>query len=178
MNSDALESRLREAIRDIPDFPKPGIRFKDITTVLLEPGLFRDTLDALTEWAEKHEAHKIVGVDARGFLFAAPVADRLRIGLVPVRKLGKLPYDTLQESYDLEYGVNTLEVHTDAVEEGERVVVIDDLLATGGTIRAAASLVEGLGGVIAGAGFVVELGFLDGRAQIGDYECFSLVNFE
>lgn len=174
----SLEGRLREAIRDIPDFPKPGIQFKDITTVLLRPELFRDTLDALTDWAREHEAQKIAGVDARGFLFAAPVADRLGLGLVPVRKLGKLPYDTLQESYDLEYGVNTLEVHTDAIEEGERVVLIDDLLATGGTVRAATRLVEGLGGTIAGTGFVVELAFLDGRSQLAEYEFVSLVRFD
>lgn len=178
MADDSLESRLRAAIRTIPDFPKPGIQFKDITTILLEPGLFRGTLDVLTEWADEREAHKIVGVDARGFLFAAPVADRLGLGLVPVRKLGKLPYETRRESYDLEYGVNTLELHTDAVAEGERVAVIDDLLATGGTIRAATRLVEGLGGRIVGAAFVVELKFLDGRSQLSDYDCFSIVDFE
>lgn len=178
MVDDSLESRLREAIRTIPDFPKPGIQFKDITTILLEPGLFRGTLDVLTEWADERAADKIVGVDARGFLFAAPVADRLGLGLVPVRKLGKLPYETRRESYDLEYGVNTLELHTDAVAEGERVAVIDDLLATGGTIRAATRLVEGLGGRIVGAAFVVELKFLDGRSHLSDYDCFSIVDFE
>lgn len=178
MSDPSLESRLRGVIRDIPDFPKPGIQFKDITPVLLDPGLFGATLDALTEWAREHEAHKIAGVDARGFLFAAPVADRLGLGLVPVRKLGKLPYETVQASYDLEYGVNTLEVHTDAVGEGEKVVMIDDLLATGGTVRAAIDLVEGLGGVISGTAFVVELGFLDGRALLDGYEFTSLVRYD
>lgn len=173
-----LEDRLRAAIREIPDFPRPGIRFRDITTVLLDPELFRSTLDVLTDWARDKGAQKIAGVDARGFLFAAPVADRLGLGLVPIRKLGKLPYETRRESYDLEYGVNTLEVHVDAVAEGERVVVIDDLLATGGTIIAATRLAEGLGGVIAGIGFVVELAFLGGRSLLSGYDCYSLVSFD
>lgn len=176
--SDDLERRLRAAIREISDFPKPGIRFKDITPILLEPGLFRDTLEALTAWAGERGAEKIAGVDARGFLFAGAVADRLGVGLVPVRKLGKLPYETLQESYDLEYGVNTLEVHTDAIHEGERIVVVDDLLATGGTIIAATRLIQGLGGDITGAAFVVELGFLDGRDRLDGYECMSLVRYD
>ncbi|HUP20543.1 MAG TPA: adenine phosphoribosyltransferase, partial [Gemmatimonadota bacterium] len=123
MPADSLERRLRAAIRTIPDFPKPGIQFKDITTVLAEPALFRETLDALAEWAGSRSPDKVIGVDARGFLFAAPVADRLGVGLVPVRKPGKLPFTTLQESYDLEYGTNALEVHSDAVGKGERVVV-------------------------------------------------------
>lgn len=178
MEDPTLESRLRAAIRNIPDFPKPGIQFKDITTVLLDPDLFGGTLDALSEWAAAKESEKVVGVDARGFLFAAPVADRLEIGLVPVRKAGKLPYDTRQESYDLEYGVNTLELHTDAIRAGERVVVIDDLLATGGTVQAATRLVEGLGGEIVGTGFVVELGALGGRGKLSGYECFSLVRYD
>ncbi len=176
--SGSLEERLRSAIREIPDFPKPGIRFQDITPVLLDPLLFHDTLDGLAAWARDLGARKIVGVDARGFLFAAPVADRLGVGLVPVRKSGKLPYQTRSESYDLEYGVNTLEVHVDAVAPGERVVVIDDLLATGGTVAAARRLTEGLGGKIAGAGFVVELGFLKGRELLSGMECMSLVRFD
>jgi adenine phosphoribosyltransferase len=173
-----LEDRLRAVIREIPDFPKPGIRFKDITPVLLDPDLFRSTLDILTDWAREKRAEKIAGVDARGFLFAAPVADRLGLGLIPIRKLGKLPYETRRESYGLEYGVNTLEVHVDAVANGERVVVIDDLLATGGTIVAAIRLAEGLGGVIAGIGFVVELGFLNGRSLLSNYDCYSIVRYE
>lgn len=178
MTGDSLESRLRAAIRTIPDFPKPGIEFKDITTVLIEPRLFRETLDALTEWTRGKSAQKVIGVDARGFLFAAPVADRLGLGLIPVRKPGKLPFRTLQEAYDLEYGTNALEMHADAVGDGDRVVVIDDLLATGGTVRAATRLVKALGGEIVGAGFVVELGFLGGRSQLDDYECYSLINFD
>lgn len=174
----SLESRLRAAIRDIPDFPKPGIRFKDVTPVLLDPALSRDTFDTLAGWAAARGAQKIAGVDARGFLFAAPVADRLGVGLVPVRKSGKLPYSTVQASYDLEYGTNTLELHTDAVAEGENVVVVDDLLATGGTVKAAVDLVESLGGTICGTAFVVELGFLDGRSRLDGYEILSLVDFD
>lgn len=174
----ALEARLRAAIREIPDFPNPGIRFQDITPVLLDPPLFHDTLDALAEWAGEKGAQKIAGVDARGFLFAAPVADRLGLGLIPIRKLGKLPYHTRRESYDLEYGVNTLEMHVDAVANGERVVIVDDLLATGGTVAAAVRLVVALGGQVASAAFVVELGFLNGRSALGDVDCMSLVRFD
>jgi adenine phosphoribosyltransferase len=173
-----IEDRLRAVIREIPDFPKPGIRFKDITPVLLDPDLFRGTLDVLTDWARQKGAEKIAGVDARGFLFAGPVADRLGLGLIPIRKLGKLPYETRKESYGLEYGVNTLEVHVDAVAKGERVVVIDDLLATGGTVVAATRLAEGLGGVIAGSGCVVELGFLNGRSLLSKYDCYSIVTYD
>lgn len=173
-----LAARLTAAIREVPDFPKPGIRFKDITPVLLDPALFHDTLDALAAWAKDRGADKIVGVDARGFLFAAPVADRLGVGLVPVRKPGKLPHETKSESYDLEYGVNTLQIHTDAITAGERVVIVDDLLATGGTVAAAVRLARGLGGEIAGAAFVVELGFLDGRALLEGVDSMSLVRFD
>ena len=173
----ALERRLRGSIRDIPDFPKPGILFKDITPALLDPDLFRQTVRALAEWTRNKGAEKVVGVDARGFLFAGAVADRLGLGLIPVRKPGKLPFQTVSESYDLEYGVNTLELHTDAIAPGERIVVVDDLLATGGTVEAAVRLVEALGGSIAGLAFVVELGFLDGRARLEGYETMSLVSY-
>jgi adenine phosphoribosyltransferase len=173
-----LEHRLWKAIRDIPDFPKPGIVFKDITPMLLDPRLFQDTVTALADWTKERGARKIIGVDARGFLFAGAVADRLGLGLVPARKPGKLPYQTVSESYDLEYGINTLELHTDAVAKGERIVIVDDLLATGGTVRAAAKLVEVLGGTIAGLAFVVELGFLGGRGKLDGYEMMSLVNFD
>jgi adenine phosphoribosyltransferase len=176
--TEELADRLRESIRDIRDFPKPGIAFKDITPMLLDPPLFRDTVDALAGWAAKREAQKILGVDARGFLFAGPVALSLALGLVPARKPGKLPYRTVSESYDLEYGVNTLELHTDAVAEGERVVIVDDLLATGGTVKAAARLVEALGGTIAGLAFVVELGFLRGREMLVGYDTMSLVTYD
>lgn len=173
-----LEIRLRDSIRDVPDFPKPGIMFKDITPVLLDPPLFRDTVDALAAWASGRETDKIIGVDARGFIFAAPVAERLGVGLIIVRKPGKLPYETIERSYELEYGQNTLEVHTDAVSPGENVVIVDDLLATGGTVQASIGLVEGLGGEISGAAFVVELGFLNGRDLIPNHVCHSLVRFD
>jgi adenine phosphoribosyltransferase len=175
---DLLEDRLRRSIRDIPDFPKPGIAFKDITPMLLDASLFHDTVTALADWTQERGARKILGVDARGFLFAGAVADRLGLGLVPARKPGKLPYQTVSESYDLEYGVNTLELHIDAVAKGERIVIIDDLLATGGTVRAAVTLVEALGGTIAGLAFVVELGFLGGRGKLDGYDMTSLVNFD
>lgn len=178
MSSEALESRLRASIREIPDFPEPGIGFKDITPVLLDPELFSDTVSALAQWTRERGAEKVVGVDARGFLFAAPVADRLGIGLVIVRKPGKLPYETRTREYDLEYGANTLEVHTDAIEDGERIVIVDDLLATGGTVEASVALTEGLGGEIAGIGFLVELAFLGGRRKFSDYECMSLVRYD
>jgi adenine phosphoribosyltransferase len=173
-----LEERLRRSIRDIPDFPKPGISFKDITPLLLEPRLFHDCIGALADWVVEREATKVLGVDARGFLFAGPVADRLGLGLVPARKPGKLPYSTVSESYDLEYGVNTLELHTDAVQPGERVAIVDDLLATGGTVEAASRLVEILGGSVVGLAFVIELGFLNGRARLDGYETMSLVTFD
>ena len=173
-----LEERLRRSIRDIPDFPKPGIVFKDITPLLLDPGLFREAIGALADWVAEREASKVLGVDARGFLFAGAVADRLGLGLVPARKPGKLPSSTVSESYDLEYGVNTLELHTDAVQPGERIVVVDDLLATGGTVKAASRLVEVLGGTVAGLAFVIELRFLNGRARLDGYETMSLVTFD
>ncbi len=178
MTEDGLKARLAAGIRDIPDFPKPGVVFKDITPVLLDPPLFEDTIDALARWAGNRETEKVIGVDARGFLFAAPVANRLGVGLIPVRKMGKLPHRTEREAYDLEYGSAELEIHVDAIEAGERVTVVDDLLATGGSSRAAAQLVERLGGVVAGLGFVIELGFLKGRQRLEPYECHSLVCYE
>ncbi len=178
MTNNGLTEKLKAAVRDIPDFPKPGIVFKDITPILLDPPLFDDTLNALARWAKERGTDKIVGVDARGFLFAAPVANRLGVGLVPVRKSGKLPHRTEREVYDLEYGSAELEVHVDAIDSGERVTVIDDLLATGGSARATARLVERLGAVVAGLSFVIELGFLKGRERLDGYDCHSLVHYE
>ncbi|MGH7550551.1 MAG: adenine phosphoribosyltransferase [Gemmatimonadota bacterium] len=178
MTNNGLTEKLKAAVRDIPDFPKPGIVFKDITPILLDPPLFDDTLNALAGWAKERGTDKIVGVDARGFLFAAPVANRLGVGLVPVRKSGKLPHRTEREAYDLEYGSAELEVHVDAIDSGERVTVIDDLLATGGSARATARLVERLGAVVAGLSFVIELGFLKGRERLDGYDCHSLVHYE
>lgn len=177
MTDDGLAGRLEAKVRDIPDFPKPGVVFKDITPILLDPPLFEDTIEALAGWARSKDAQKIIGVDARGFLFAAPVANRLGVGLVPVRKMGKLPHRTEREAYDLEYGSAELEIHIDAIDKGERVAVIDDLLATGGSSRAAAQLVERLDGVVAGLAFVIELGFLNGRRLLEGYDCHSLVTY-
>ena len=157
-------SPLRAAVRDVPDFPSPGIIFKDITPVLSDGALFRRTIDALTESVAGQGVTKIVGIDARGFIFAAAVADRLGCGFIPVRKKGKLPWKTEGVAYDLEYGSNHIEIHADAVLPGERIWVVDDVLATGGTAAAGpAQLVQRLGGDLVGMTFLIELGFLDGR---------------
>ena len=167
--------QIRAAIRDIPDFPKPGIIFKDITPILSDPTLFKATIDILTEQVRAAEVTKLAAIDARGFLFAGAIADRLDIGVVPIRKQGKLPYKTYEQSYDLEYGTATLAVHQDAFAAGERVAVIDDLLATGGTALATARLVEQCGASVATMLFVVELAFLNGRDKIPGYTVFAPV---
>ena len=168
---------LKKYIRDIPDFPSPGILFRDITPLLKDASAFREVVRRLSEYCEQKRAEAIVGIDARGFLFASPLAYNLGKPLVPVRKLGKLPYDTHKVSYGLEYGDDTVEVHTDAIPEGQNVVIIDDLLATGGTMAAAAELVERTGGQIAGIGVVVELCDLGGRDLLGRYDLLSLVRY-
>jgi adenine phosphoribosyltransferase len=164
---------LLSQLRDIPDFPTPGIVFKDLTPLLGNPEAFRYSVDAMAEHAAG--ADKVVGIEARGFTFAAAVAYRLSAGLVPVRKPGKLPYKTVTETYELEYGTDSLEIHQDALEPGQSVHVIDDVLATGGTAAATCRLVESLGARVAGLSFVVELGFLDGRAKLADYDVHSLL---
>ena len=158
---------LQRTIRDVPDFPKPGILFKDITPVLMNAGLFARTLDALAEPWKGGQVDAIVAIESRGFLFGAGLAERLSAPLVLVRKKGKLPYSTISESYALEYGEATLELHTDALQKGHRVLIVDDLLATGGTADAAAKLVGRQGAVVAGYQFVIELGFLDGGKRLG-----------
>ncbi|HEX2747344.1 MAG TPA: adenine phosphoribosyltransferase [Verrucomicrobiales bacterium] len=165
MNPSDLEI-LHRAIRDVPDFPKPGILFKDITTVLSDGALFSKTIDAIIETMAGCRVDKIVAIDARGFIFAGAVADRLKAGFVPVRKKGKLPWQTVGTSYSLEYGENMIEMHRDAVLPGERVWLVDDVLATGGTSAAAAKLIKELGGELAGMTFLVELGFLNGRSLL------------
>lgn len=168
---------IRAAIRDIPDFPKRGILFKDLTPVLADPALFRQVLDGLAaRWREEKIA-RIVSVESRGFLFGAPLAYVIGAGLGIVRKPGKLPYQTLRESYDLEYGQDSLELHIDAVVPGERVLIVDDLLATGGTAAAARRLVQRQGGVVAGFAFVVELAVLNGRERLGDVPVHALVTY-
>jgi adenine phosphoribosyltransferase len=175
---DQLLQQLRSAIRDIPDFPKPGIVFKDITPILGDADLFRSVVDALAEEAEDAKPSKIVGIDARGFLFGAAVAYRLGVGLVPVRKRGKLPYKTIGSTYELEYGDAAMEMHVDAIEKGERVVMVDDLLATGGTSGAAVDLIQKIGGSVCSALFVIELAFLNGRGKLPpDVPVRSLISF-
>ncbi len=168
---------LRALIREVPDFPKPGILFYDITTLLQDSEGLVGVMDALVDEAKAFEPDVIVAIDARGFMFGPHVALRLGIGFVPVRKAGKLPADTVSESYDLEYGTDQVEMHRDAVAAGQRVVIVDDLLATGGTATAACRLVEQLGGVVAAVLFVVELDFLKGRVKLEDRPVVSLVHY-
>lgn len=169
--------RLRTAIRDVPDFPKPGILFKDITPVLADPALFRLAVDAFVTAAKGRGASKVVGIDARGFIFGAAVAHTLGVGFVPVRKKGKLPYQCEASAYQLEYGEATMEMHIDAIRPGERVLLIDDLLATGGTAAAALRLIRQLGGHPVAALFFIELAFLSGRKALGETPVDAILVF-
>jgi adenine phosphoribosyltransferase len=157
---------LASHLRDVPDFPQPGIVFKDLTPLLADVDAFRYAVDAIADHAAGLTVDKVVGIEARGFIFAAAVAYRLGAGFVPVRKPGKLPWKTVRETYELEYGADALEIHDDGIASGDSVYVVDDVLATGGTAAATCRLVDHLGGVIAGLAFVVELGFLGGRAKL------------
>ena len=168
---------LKQLIRDVPDFPKPGILFKDITTLLRDAGGLRSAIDCLAEPYREARLDKVVGIESRGFIFGAAVADRLGVGFVPVRKPGKLPAATLSASYALEYGTDTLEMHRDALGPGQRVLVVDDLLATGGTARAAVSLVRECGAEVAGVAFLIELEALNGRAQLPDEQLFTVLRY-
>jgi adenine phosphoribosyltransferase len=159
-------ARLSAGIRDVPDFPKPGILFKDITPVLAHPELWDIAISALIETAGDTRIDKVVGIDARGFIFGAAVADRLKAGFIPIRKKGKLPYQTFEKAYTLEYGEEVIQVHQDAIAEGENVLLVDDLLATGGTAAAAAELIDQLGGNLVGLAFLIELTFLKGRDNL------------
>lgn len=169
---------LKKLIREVPDFPKPGINFYDITTLLKDPSGLEQTIDALTEQCRGLDIDTVIGVESRGFIFAAPLAYQLGAGFVPVRKSKKLPSDTVSVSYELEYGQDTLEIHRDAIGEGHRVLIVDDLLATGGTAKAVVDLVEGMNGKIVGLHFVVELDFLHGRDKFDGYEVRSLVRYD
>jgi adenine phosphoribosyltransferase len=169
---------LKNLIREVPDFPKAGINFYDITTLLKDPAGLRLTVDALAEQFEGEKVDSVIGIEARGFIFAPALAYHLGAGFVPVRKPRKLPADCVSISYDLEYGQDTLEIHRDAISEGQRVIIADDLLATGGTARAVCSLVEGLGGIVVGLAFVVELEFLPGRAKLEGYDVRSLIKYQ
>lgn len=164
-------------VRDVPDFPKPGILFKDITPVVQDYAALREVVQELAAWARRHKVDAVVGVEARGFIFGAPVALELGVGFVPLRKLGKLPYNRVAEEYALEYGTNTVEMHADSIQPGQNVIIIDDLLATGGTAAAAARLVERLGGKVAGFGFLIELEFLEGRKVLGAYDVHALLRY-
>ena len=169
---------LKDKIRTVPDWPIEGVMFRDITTLLLDPEAFGETCDMLYERYKEMEIDKVVAIDARGFIFGAVLAYQLKVGFVPVRKAGKLPYKTIRESYTLEYGENTVEVHIDAIEKNERILVVDDLIATGGTISAATKLIEKLGGIVIECVFLVELSDLKGREKIKNYKIFTLTEFE
>jgi adenine phosphoribosyltransferase len=166
---------LQNAIRNIPDFPKAGIQFKDITPVLADSRLFAASIDLLTEGFVPGSVDAVVGIDARGFIFAAAAALKLKAGFIPVRKKGKLPYSTFEQSYDLEYGTNTIAIHTDAVKAKSRILLIDDLLATGGTAQAAARLVDQIGAHILQINFLIELSFLKGRDKLSGFPVRSLI---
>jgi len=168
---------LKAKIRDVPDFPKPGIVFKDITTLLKDPAGLREAADLMADMARGRKASKVVAIESRGFILGSLLADRLGLGFVPVRKPGKLPARTRRATYSLEYGTDALEIHEDAVEPGERVLVVDDVIATGGTAQAVAELVEGLGGVVDAYAFLIELGFLNGREKLGAREVLSLIRY-
>jgi len=169
---------LKELIREVPDFPKPGINFYDITTLLKQPEGLRKTVDALAAQYEGANIDAVIGIEARGFIFAPALAYHLNAGFIPVRKPKKLPAERASISYDLEYGQDTLEIHRDAIGTGQRVIIADDLLATGGTAKAVCNLVEGLGGTVEGLVFVVELEFLPGRQKLQGYDVKSLIKYQ
>jgi len=173
-----VTKRLHDSIRHVQDFPKKGIGFKDITTLLKDPNRFKEAVDALVKPYTQAKVHKVVGIEARGFLLASAMAYQLQAGLVPVRKPGKLPAPTLEESYSLEYGTDKVAIHKDAISSGENVLMVDDLLATGGTMAAACRMVEKLGGNIVGVAFLVELDFLKGREKLAQYPLHVLVHYQ
>jgi adenine phosphoribosyltransferase len=168
---------LADRVRDVPDFPTEGILFKDITPLVADPAYFKETVDRLVEWAAPRRPDVILGAEARGFIFGGALAYALGCGFVPARKPGKLPWETVEATYELEYGVDTLEMHRDAVAAGHRVIVLDDVLATGGTARAKLDLVEQLGGEVVGALFVIELTFLNGREKLAGYDVHALIAY-
>ncbi|MDP9342193.1 MAG: adenine phosphoribosyltransferase [Actinomycetota bacterium] len=169
--------RLKSLIRDVPDFPKQGIVFKDITPLLADEIAFSTVIDLIVVHFGRGSVDKVVGIEARGFILASPVAYHFGAGFVPVRKAGKLPWETESAQYSLEYGTETLEIHRDALAPGERVLIVDDVLATGGTAKATASLVEGLGAKVVGIACLIELGFLEGRQQLEGFDFFSLITY-
>ena len=173
MSADDLRARIRE----VPDFPKPGILFYDITTLLKDPAAYRESIDLLTAPYRGRKVDIVVGMESRGFIFSAPMAYQLKAGFVPVRKLGKLPAETVSVEYALEYGTNTLEVHKDAISPGQKVLIVDDLLATGGTVNGTIELVRRLGGDVVGLAFLVELLFLKGRDKLRGHDIHSVIQY-
>lgn len=174
---DPRDEWLKSFIRDIPDFPKKGVVFKDITPLLADKKAFSYTIDAIAHHYDRDDIDKVLGIEARGFMIAAPLAYRFTAGLIPVRKKGKLPFVVESETYELEYDTDQLEIHNDAIEPGERILIVDDVLATGGTASATARLTERCGGKVAGIATIMELAFLGGREKLTAYECFSLIAF-
>ncbi len=172
-----MENELKKYIREIPNFPKQGIGYKDITPLLLDPEIMKKAIDLFIENLADKDIQKVVGIESRGFFFATLLAQRLNAGFVPVRKPGKLPYKTHVETYKLEYGIDTLEIHEDAIKKGEKVLLHDDVLATGGTADAACKLIEKCGGKIVHCNFLVELSFLNGRRRLDSYEVNSLISY-
>jgi adenine phosphoribosyltransferase len=166
---------LSTSIRSVSDFPKPGIVFRDITTLLKDRHMFREVNEVLVKRYKDAKIDKVVGIESRGFIFGASLALQLGAGFIPIRKRGKLPAETIHEEYALEYGIDTIEIHKDAISKGERILVHDDLLATGGTVAAATRLVERLGGQIVGIAFLIELAFLNGRRNLSGYDIFSII---
>jgi len=173
-----VQQELLSKIRNVPNFPRQGIVFRDITTLLKDPKALRKVVDTFYEQYKDKRIDKVVCVESRGFIFGAALAYRLEAGFVPIRKTGKLPARTLREEYTLEYGIDAIEVHADAISRGERVLVHDDLLATGGTVQAACRLLERLGSTISGVCFLIELSFLDGRSSLSGYDIFSILRYE
>ena len=169
--------QIEALIRDVPDFPEPGIVYKDITPVLADPIAFSTIIDLIVVHFGRGNVDKVVGIEARGFILGAPVAYHFGAGVIPVRKKGKLPHDTIDEAYALEYGTASLEIHTDADNPGERVLIVDDVLATGGTAKAAVNLVERIGGEVCGVATLIELDFLHGRDKLQGYELFTLIHY-
>jgi len=168
---------LKNVIRDVHDFPKEGIVFKDITTVLQDPEALVSSVDQFAERLEGVDFDLIVGPESRGFIFGVPLSYNLKKGFIPVRKAGKLPYKTVSKEYDLEYGSAVIEIHTDAIKPGDRVVIVDDLLATGGTSQAMVDLIEEMGGVVVKMVYLIELGFLDGRDKLGGYDVEAIIKY-
>lgn len=167
----------KRIIRDVPDFPIPGIIFRDVTTLLKDPAAFRQAIDTLVAHYRDHRLDAIASIESRGHIFAAPLAYALGVGLIPVRKPGKLPADKIQVAYQLEYGTERLEMHTDAIQPGQRILIVDDLIATGGSANAARQMVEQLGGEVVGFAFLIELTFLNGRETLQGYDVYSVIQY-